>query len=169
MQCHAKLATLPNTCTAEYNPSTMASPSTSDRPEPAAPRSRRFGNRERLRQHAQFARVFAERCSAGDDLLVVYVVSNDLPWSRLGLRVGRKVGGAVRRSLVRRKVREAFRVNKVDLPTGFDIVCVARQKAADRSADVTASFCTLVVRASDRYRGRGCADRRRTSPDEAPK
>jgi ribonuclease P protein component len=92
--------------------------------------------------------VFAAKCSQADGSLVVYVALNDLEWSRLGLSVGKRVGKAVRRNYVRRRIREAFRTQKNELPKGLDIICVARPKAADVRCDLAHSLRTLVVRAA---------------------
>lgn len=126
----------------------------------------RFRKHERLTRRSDFDRVFAERCAASDDLMIVYVASNDLPWSRLGLSVSRRVGGAVRRNYVRRRIREAFRTNKAELPKGYDIICSARPKAADRDANVGKSLGALLVKAVRRYQDRGYGSRHRTNPGE---
>ena len=63
-----------------------------------------------------------------DALLIVYVAANGLAWSRLGISVSKRVGKAVQRNYVRRRIREAFRSMKADLPTGLDIVCIARHQ-----------------------------------------
>ena len=108
----------------------------------------RFRRSERLRLRKDFARVFAAKCSQADGALVVYVARNDLEWSRLGLSVSKRVGKAVRRNYVRRRIREAFRTQKSELPKGLDIICVARTEAADVHCDVAHSLRTLVIRAA---------------------
>ena len=50
---------------------------------------------------------------------------------RLGISVGRKVGGAVERNKVKRKVREAFWMLAEMLPPGHDFVLVARAGIPD--------------------------------------
>lgn len=115
-------------------------------------RNQRFRKCDRLTRRSDFARVYSRRCRAGDGVLLVYVAENGLAWSRLGMSVGKRVGGAVRRNYARRRIREAFRRNKSSLPKGVDIIAVASAKAAERRSDVAASFKSLVVRAARRCR-----------------
>jgi len=49
--------------------------------------------------------------------------------ARLGVSVGRKVGGAVERNRVKRVLREAFWAVAPELPDGHDFVLVARPDA----------------------------------------
>ncbi len=50
--------------------------------------------------------------------------------NRLGLTVGTKVGNAVVRNRVRRRIREAYRVHEDCFVPGWDIVVVARVRSA---------------------------------------
>ena len=114
------------------------------------PQDQRFHPRERLRLRRDFARVFEGKCKAADTVLVVYAAGNDLTWSRIGISVGKRIGNAVRRHYVKRRIREAFRRSKGDLPQGLDIVCVARPPAADAEVDVAASLRSLILKAAAR-------------------
>ncbi len=106
----------------------------------------RYRKHERLRRRSDIARVFANRCSASDDVLIVQVAPNDLEWSRLALSVSRRIGNAVCRNFVRRRIREAFRTCKGELPRGLDVVCIARPAAKDSRRDVARSLCSLLGR-----------------------
>lgn len=110
----------------------------------------RFRPRERLRLRADFTRVFYERRSASDDRLVVYMAGNGLAWSRLGISTGKKIGGAVARNYARRRIREAFRTSKSDIPGGYDIVVVTKRDLRERRYDVVAALLTLIRRALQR-------------------
>jgi ribonuclease P protein component len=80
----------------------------------------------RILKGAEFDRVFRGGARAGDDLLVVNVLPNGLRHPRLGLAVGKGVGGAVVRNRVKRLLREAFRLRREDLPPSHDLVVVAK-------------------------------------------
>ena len=108
----------------------------------------RFLRCEHLRLRRDFARVLGGKCKAADAVLVVYAVRNDLTSSRLGISVGKRLGNSVRRHNVKRRIREAFRKSKADLPGGLDIVCVAKPAAAIAGVDVAASLRKLIVKAA---------------------
>lgn len=90
----------------------------------------RFRQHQRLHLQRDFRRILRRRCVASDDRLVVYVDSNGLDWTRLGIRASARLGPAVVRNRLRRLVREAFRLRQDRLPAGLDVLCTLR--AADR-------------------------------------
>ena len=89
----------------------------------------RFPKEHRIRTQADFDRVYKARIFAADDVLVANGCANGLGYSRLGLSISRQVGNAVVRGAWKRKIREAFRLNRSLLPEGIDLV-VRPQKGA---------------------------------------
>ncbi len=72
----------------------------------------------------------------GASFLMLYN-ENNLPNSRLGITVTRKVGNAVVRNCQKRCIKEFFRRNKQAFPEGYDIVIIPRPKAADNNYSQT--------------------------------
>ena len=66
--------------------------------------------------------------------------------TRVGVTVSRKVGGAVVRNQVKRWVRECCRRMQANLPTGLDLVIVARPSAARAGYGPTASELANLAR-----------------------
>jgi ribonuclease P protein component len=92
--------------------------------------------RRRLSRSAEFERVYRQGRSKGNRFLVLYAFPResdpahpDDGGPRLGLSVGRRVGGAVDRTRVKRVLREAFWEEARRLPAGSDYVVVARPEA----------------------------------------
>jgi len=80
---------------------------------------------ERLRRQAEFRTVFRKGRRLNGPLFTLLVHRNALAWSRLGLAVGRRFGGAVARNRARRVLREGFRNVRHDL-VGMDVVVLPK-------------------------------------------
>jgi len=90
----------------------------------------RFTAARRLKESSEFARVRAGGESFPGRFVVISVLRLDLcePW-RCGLITSKKVGGAVQRNLVRRRLREIIR--SVPLRDGYWMVTIARWRAKE--------------------------------------
>jgi ribonuclease P protein component len=97
---------------------------------------RRRSRRQRLSRSAEFDRVYREGRSHANRYLVVYSFprEGDEEDPRLGVSVGRKVGGAVERNRVKRLLRDAFWSVADSLPDGHDFVVVARPESGELAA-----------------------------------
>ena len=82
-----------------------------------------------LKKNSDFRRLYAKGKSAVTPYLVVYTRPNRLGENRLGYTVSVKLGHAVVRNRVRRRLREIYRLNAPQLKQGHDIVVVARSRA----------------------------------------
>lgn len=103
-----------------------------DQVTPAAPETpdargrKRYPRCVRLSGDKAYSAVFSANLRKSLGPIVVCGRPNDLPFNRLGLSVPRRVGNAVRRTRVKRQLREAFRLTHDQWPQGFDLVIVVR-------------------------------------------
>ena len=83
-----------------------------------------------MKEKHLFRRLYAKGKTAVFPTMAVYARPNGSKSSRLGFTVGTKVGKAVRRNKVRRRLREAYRIHEEQMLPGWDLVVVARVKSA---------------------------------------
>ena len=84
-----------------------------------------------LKENHEFRRLYQKGASAVSGPMVIYCRKNKLGHNRLGITVSVKLGGAVVRNRIRRRLREVYRLHEHQLKEGFDIVIVARHRAYD--------------------------------------
>lgn len=82
-----------------------------------------------VKENYEFRRIYAKGRSGVSPYLVVYVRPNRRGYNRLGVTVSTKLGHAVVRNRVRRRLREIFRLNQDKLTQGYDMIVVARTRA----------------------------------------
>ena len=82
-----------------------------------------------LNKNYEFRRVYSSGKSSATPLLALYYKKNRTGHNRLGLTVGTKVGNAVTRNRVRRKLKEIYRLHEAEIKQGLDIVVVARVRS----------------------------------------
>jgi len=87
--------------------------------------------REYLTESEQYALVYNKGSSWVNNLVVMKALPNGLTFSRYGFSVGRRLGGAVVRNRVKRRLREILR--SLPLEPGWDIIFIARSQAAGAS------------------------------------
>ena len=88
-------------------------------------------SRYTLKKNSDFHRLYTRGKSAVNPYLVVYCRKNREGRSRFGYTVSSKLGHAVVRNRVRRRLREIVRLNGARLVPGYDVVIVARSRCVD--------------------------------------
>ena len=78
-----------------------------------------------VKENYEFRRMYAKGKSGVSSCLVVYYRKN-----RLRVTVSTKLGHAVVRNRVRRRIREIFRLSQGKMKQGYDCIVVARTRAA---------------------------------------
>jgi ribonuclease P protein component len=85
-----------------------------------------FPRTHRLAGKLTFSQTYENSPSESRGPLRVFARPNDRTHSRLGLSVPRRVGTAPRRNLIKRRLRESFRLMQHDIPRGYDLIIVVR-------------------------------------------
>jgi len=82
-----------------------------------------------IKENYEFRRMYAKGKSGVSSYVVVYCRPNRRGHNRLGVTVSAKLGHAVVRNRVRRRLREIFRLNQPRMRQGYDVLVVARMRA----------------------------------------
>ena len=123
-----------------------------------APARATYRKRHRLTHALEFKAVYDARLKAPKGPIVVFVRPNDLGHPRLGLSVGKRVGNAVTRNAVKRRLRDAFRVVAAEWPgaqPGLDIVIAARSTKVDSPETYAELLRSAIVKLSKVIEKRG--------------
>lgn len=92
---------------------------------------RHMKKRERLRARKDFVTVYRRGRAWANQFLVLRALPSDLPHHRCGFVVSKRVGKAVVRNRLKRRLREALR--PLIVQPGWDLILLARPPAAGAS------------------------------------
>jgi ribonuclease P protein component len=102
----------------------------------------------RLASEADFRRTRSEGRSWAHPMLGLHARRTGAAHFRAGIAVGKRVGGAVQRNRVKRRVRELLRSRLAELTPGWDVVISARPPAANATfVELGAAIDQLLGRA----------------------
>jgi ribonuclease P protein component len=99
----------------------------------------------KLKNSAEFQSVYKGGARKDSRSFVVFVRANGLEYSMVGMTTPRRLGLAVERNRIRRRIREILRAAWPDVPRGVDIVVNPRHSAGERDfAELRAELLTLL-------------------------
>jgi ribonuclease P protein component len=93
-----------------------------------------------------FATLQSGGTTTSHPLLLARTVRTDLETTRFGLATGRKLGGAVVRNRVRRRLKEALRVMAPSFRPGWDVLIIARPQLVEADHDAMVGALRRVLR-----------------------
>ena len=100
-------------------------PDSPGRSAPAEP-DVRLSRRQRLTRRLQFERTYAQQQRFVGQFMVLWCYTGEDAALRLGVVASRRIGPAVIRNRAKRRLREAFRLNRHGFQGHMDVVLVAR-------------------------------------------
>lgn len=84
----------------------------------------------RLRSLA-FQRVYEAGRSVANKELVLYYIETDEDSIKVGFSISKKIGGAVLRNKIKRRLKAILMLKKEEIKSGFHLIFVVRKKAAE--------------------------------------
>lgn len=77
--------------------------------------------------------------------MVLLALPNQLGYSRFGFAVSKRIGKAVRRSKIKRQMREATRLRREQIQAGWDLLFIARAPIEGATyQEIAQSICGLL-------------------------
>jgi ribonuclease P protein component len=86
----------------------------------------KFPSQARIVRSSDYRALYKEGRKVYSRRFILFIRTNDIGRSRLGLTVSRKVGGAVIRNRIKRLFREIFRKSLDEIPNQLDILINAK-------------------------------------------
>lgn len=87
----------------------------------------------RLRKNMEFKRVYNGGKNYWNRNLILYVRKNDLKNSRIGITITKKIGNAVVRNRIRRRMKEIIRLRLGNIKNGYDLILIPKKNVIDIS------------------------------------
>lgn len=84
-----------------------------------------------LKKNRDFKKVYSRGKSLATYNLVLYYYPNHISENRVGFSISKKIGKAVIRNRIKRRLKEIIRLKK-NLKTGYDLIFIARKPIAKR-------------------------------------
>lgn len=90
-------------------------------------------NTQPIKLNKDFRRLYRTGKSEAGGFIVVYMRPNKCNYNRVGFTVGKQLGKAVVRNRTKRLMRESYRLLEHRLIMGYDMIIVARNRAAGKT------------------------------------
>ena len=102
--------------------------------------------RYRIRKNERFQTIRRTGRSFADRHLVLCFLPNELGYSRFGFSVSARIGNAVERNRIKRRLREAIRLKQGMIEPGWDLVFIARRPIGHADYHQMDNTCARLLR-----------------------
>lgn len=92
-----------------------------------------MNNIRTLKKNPEFQEVYNKGFSTAKRAVVLFFLYRGHREKRFGFSVSKKIGNAVVRNSIRRKLKEICRLNRDRFPESYDFVIIARRNSAESS------------------------------------
>lgn len=127
-------------------------------------KKQRFPKSAHVRSRLDFAVIYERGLRVSDASLSLISLPNDQGLTRLGLAVSKRCGNAVQRNRLKRRLREAFRLSRAELPVGLDVVIQPRASTEVPLAVLRQTLVSLTKRAAKKWASRSMASQTTATP-----
>lgn len=108
-----------------------------------------FSKHQRVLRGVDFTRILKKGRFVADGTLVMFAIESvEFSKPRLGITIPKKTGNAVARNRWKRLIRESFRTQQDQMPTGFDYVIRPKKGAALNWSRIRKSVPKLAKKAT---------------------
>lgn len=102
-------------------------------------------NTQPIKLNRDFRRLYAKGKSVAGGFVVVYARRTSRNINRVGFTVSKSLGNAVVRNRTKRLMRESYRLMEDKLDTGYDMIIVARNRAAGKTYEQISKDLSFVL------------------------
>ena len=85
----------------------------------------------RIRKNMEFKNIYKVGKNYWNRNLILYVKKNGLNETRVGYTITKKIGNAVTRNKIRRRMKEIYRLHFHNIKEGYDLVFIAKRGVKD--------------------------------------
>lgn len=101
-----------------------------------------------LRSNLEFKEIYKVGKNFWNRNLILYVRKNNLGYNRVGYSITKKVGNSVVRNKIRRRMKEIYRLNLLELEQGYDLIFIPKKNVVDISYPELESAMVHIVKIS---------------------
>lgn len=86
-----------------------------------------------LKNNQDFKKIYKTGKNYWNRNLILYVRKNDQEVNRVGYSITKKVGNSVIRNKIRRRMKEIYRLNLLNLDEGYDLIFIPKKNVTEIS------------------------------------